>query len=159
MNFTTDTSKLKFSGEHLVDMSAEELWITLNDPDVLQQCIKGCSEVTLIDQGRFCASFRLRVGPIKKTFKANMQVIDSNPPKQYRLVTDMNAGIAGAVNGTADVYLEEIGIEQTNLHYSAQINAKGWIGELGIKILGGAAVRYMERFFETLIQISQSRNS
>ena len=143
-----DSKPLEIQGEHVVNICRQQLWSFLNDADVLQQCIKGCESVVKLSDDEFEAEFRLRVGSFKKTFKANLAVSHINPPEEYRLESDINAGLAGNLNGIADVELESIHENQTKLIYRATINASGWLGGLGLKVLGSTAKRYMHQFFE-----------
>ena len=144
---------LSIAGEHIVHLSRHQLWESLNDPAVLQRCIKGCNRVEQVQEGEFCAVFKIRVGPVHKEFQASLNVVETNPPGEYQLVSSVDAGIAGKLNGIADVQLEALGAQETRLQYRATINVEGWIGELGVKLLGNTAERYMHRFFHRMIEI------
>jgi carbon monoxide dehydrogenase subunit G len=79
-------------------------------------------------------------------------VVKTSPPEEYQLVSSMDAGIAGKLNGVADVQLEALGTQETRLRYRATIDVEGWIGELGVKLLGSTAEGYMQRFFDRMIE-------
>ena len=153
MNDKDDPVELSIAGEHSVHFSRQQLWESLNDPEVLQRCIKGCNRVDQIKEDEFCAVFKIRVGPVRKEFHANLNVIEISPPGEYRLISSMDAGIGGKMNGVADVHLEALSLQETKLRYRATVNVEGWIGELGVKLLGNTAERYMQRFFDRMIAI------
>ena len=142
---------LELKGVYIIVLDRETLWNGLNDPEILQSCIKGCKKVECIEENRFVAEFKFKVGPIKKSFFAHLRVIDINLPDSFRLETCMDAGIAGDVYGTADVVLLELAEKQTRLNYYAEIDAKGWLGELGFKVLGSTAERYLKNFFDKIV--------
>ena len=152
-------TELSFSGVHVVPLSREDLWGCLNDPEVLQICIRGCDCVEQIGDDAFKALFRLKVGPISKTFSATLNVVNPNPPSGYTLRSDMAAGMAGSVSGQADVSLESENKNRTRLSYHAVVDASGWIGELGVRVLGSTAEKYMENFFDSMVSVAKSRNS
>jgi carbon monoxide dehydrogenase subunit G len=151
-------SELSFSGEHVVPLSREDLWDSLNDPEVLQICIRGCDRVEKVGENAFKALFRLKVGPISKTFSATLNVVDPNPPSGYTLRSDMAAGMAGSVSGKAEVSLVSESKDCTRLNYHAIVDASGWIGELGVRVLGSTAEKYMQKFFDSLVSAAESRN-
>ena len=154
----SESTELTFSGEHEVPLSKEDLWDSLNDPDVLQVCIRGCHGVEKVSENTFRASFRFKVGPISKTFSATLNVVNPNPPSGYALHSAMNAGIAGSVSGEANVSLVSQSARCTRLNYHAVVNASGWIGELGVRVLGSTAEKYMQKFFEKLVAAAESQN-
>lgn len=153
MNDSDALEDLEIRGEHEVDLSRAQLWKYLNDPEVLQRCIKGCESVESTGAEEYCATFKVQVGPLKKTFKADLKVINHNPPQQYRLICAMNAGFAGNIAGEADVELTPISCDRTRLSYQSKVSVQGWIGELGVTVLGSAAERYMQRFFTQFVKI------
>ena len=149
-------TELSFSGVHVIPLSREDLWGSLNDPEVLQICIRGCSLVEKVGDDAFKALFRFKVGPLSKTFSATLNVVDPNPPAGYTLHSDMAAGMAGSVSGKADVVLVSESVNRTRLNYHAVVDASGWLGELGIRVLGSTAEKYMENFFNTLVSATES---
>lgn len=154
-----ENSDIHIQGEHSVKLSRQTLWEALNDPKVLQRCIKGCNRVRRLSDDEFCADFKVRIGPIRKKFQAALKVVHVDPPAQYRLESNIDAGIAGEVIGVAHVNLAVLNEENTNLQYEADVDVVGWLGDLGIKVLGGAAERYMEKFFDRMISVIEDRGT
>lgn len=135
-----------------MDLGAEQLWGRLHDPVVLQHCIKGCHSVEKLSDNRYQATFKIKLGPLKKTFNADLQVVDPKPPERYQLLSSMQSSFAGNVNGIAEVSLNAISANSTNLIYTARVRASGWIGELGARMLSGTAEKYMNEFFSRLVE-------
>ena len=46
----------------------EATWDLLNDPEVLRQCIIGCTELARTADDRFDAKLSMKIGPIKVNF-------------------------------------------------------------------------------------------
>ncbi len=157
MKDEADPIELSIQGEHNVSLPRQRLWESLNDPEVLRRCIRGCDQVERINDNEFCAIFKFRLGPLKKEFRAKLNVVNTNPPGEYQLMSSMDAGIGGRLTGNADVWLEELGIQDTRLKYSAHVIVEGWIGELGVKLLGNTAERYMQRFFKRMVTVIEEQ--
>jgi hypothetical protein len=150
--------EIRFKGTHLVEIEAVLLWQALNDPDVLQYCIQGCSSVKKSGSDAFVATFGVRLGPLKKDFAGRLTIVDADPPSRYRLHSVLDAGPAGTLDGYADVFLTPLPESHTRLDYTARVAATGWISRLGRKLLGGAAQKYMDRFFARLVEKVQDES-
>ena len=151
MNETVNPEQLGVQGSHIVNLSREKLWDSLNDPELLRKSIKGCEEVRKLNESTFEAEFLFRIGPVKKSFTAQMLVNDANPPKHYQLASDLSGGIAGSAKGTATVDIREITANCSELNYTASIEIHGALARFGTKLLGNTVHKYMNRFFDALI--------
>jgi carbon monoxide dehydrogenase subunit G len=146
-------TNLAFKGSHIIELSRELLWNALNDPEILQKCIRGCDAVERVNETEFSAVFGLRIGPLKKSFKAKLTVENSDPPSRYQLQSRLSAGMAGSIAGVANVVLEEKHQTRTEIKYEAEVIALGWLSELGIRVLSSTAEKYMHQFFQTLVSV------
>lgn len=146
-----NSTALTFSGTHEVPLGQQQLWEALNDPDILQQCINRCEEVVR-DGDYFKACFNIGLGPFSRRFDARLTVTDAHAPDSYQLHCFMDAGWAGEISGSADVFLTEVAEHLTRVDYAATVRAAGWLGEMGQKLLGHTAHKYMNRFFERLVE-------
>ena len=142
---------IDIEGSHVINLSRDLVWRSLNDPEILRRCIKGCDEVRKINDTEFEARFRFRIGPIKKSFSAILTVEYAFPPERYRLCSDLDGGAAGSASGSANVALEEIESNCTRLDYAAMIRIRGLIAELGGRMLSKTARHYMDKFFQKLV--------
>ena len=145
---------LHIVSQHDVELSPQRLWESLNDPQILQQCIKGCDKLERVSATEFHATFKVRVGPFQKAFHAQLNIVNAKPPTEYHLLSTMEAGIAGKLSGVAEVKMQQISSQKTRLCYDAQVSIDGWLGELGAKTLGNRAEHYMQKFFDRLIALS-----
>jgi hypothetical protein len=146
---------IEVSNQHTLPLDREQVWYALNDPDILQQCIKGCDQVIRHDPTRFSAVFRIRLGPVYKNFQAHLEVEDADVPTRYRLVSAMRSRLAGDIKGSADVVLHQQG-DHTRLDYNARIEVDGWFPSLGVNLLGSSVERAMGQFFDRFVQALES---
>jgi hypothetical protein len=137
---------MEFAGRYLIPAAPEFVWAALNDPDVLKACVPGCERLARIDAHRFDATASLRIGPVKATFKANIEQSDLDPPRRCVLKGEGRGGVAGFARGEAEVLLapEEGG---TLLCYNAKATLGGKLAQIGQRLIDGAARQIADDFF------------
>jgi uncharacterized protein len=138
---------MEFTGRYLVPAPVEATWTALNDPDVLRACIPGCEQLTKTDPTHFDAIATLKIGPVKATFKAKIELTDMTPPTHCILKGEGQGGVAGFARGEADVSLtpEEGG---TSLAYTAKAAIGGKLAQIGQRLIDGAAKQIADDFFD-----------
>jgi carbon monoxide dehydrogenase subunit G len=137
---------MEFTGRYLVPASLETTWAALNDPEILNACIPGCQEMIKTDATHFQAAATLKIGPVKATFKAKIEMADLDPPRHCTLKGEGQGGVAGFARGEADVTLspEEGG---TALAYTAKAAIGGKLAQIGQRLIDGAAKQIADDFF------------
>ena len=139
---------MELTGEHRIPAPRQKVWEALHDPEILKECITGCESLEMGDDGTMKAKVTAKVGPVKATFNADVEITNSNPPESYTLVGEGKGGVAGFAKGSADVSLAEDG-EETVLTYSAKANVGGKLAQLGSRLVDSTAKKYAADFFTT----------
>lgn len=131
------------------DISADRdtVYSALLSPEVLQQCVPGCQELTGNPEDGFEATVVQKVGPVKATFKGQVTLSNMNAPESLTLSGEGKGGAAGFAKGGADVKLEEIE-GGTRLHYEVEAKVGGKLAQLGSRIIDGFAKKMADQFFE-----------
>ena len=143
--------EFNLQGIHKVTLAPEQFWQSLNDPSVLQDCLRGCKSVTQHSPEEYTAIFSVRVGPLKKLISAKLEIVEKTSISHYQLKTNMHVGIFGTVKGHAEVSLEQLPDRSTRLSYIAHVTASGFLARLGTKVLESSAENYLNQFFDKLI--------
>ena len=138
---------MRMSAERTVAASRPVVWAALLDPDVLRQCIPGCTELTGSADEGFAATVVQKVGPVKATFRGKVTVSNRVGQESLTLTGEGKGGTAGFAKGSASVRLEEAG-DSTRLHYDVDARVGGKLAQLGSRIIDGFVTRMAERFFE-----------
>jgi uncharacterized protein len=137
---------MEFTGRYLVPAPIETTWAALNDPEILKACIPGCQQMTKTDATHFEAAATLKIGPVKATFKAKIEMADMDPPRHCILKGEGQGGVAGFARGEADVTLTpEAG--GTALAYTAKAAIGGKLAQIGQRLIDGAAKQIADDFF------------
>jgi carbon monoxide dehydrogenase subunit G len=136
------------TGEVTLPASREVVWAKLNDPDVLKVCIPGCETLTKDDETHFSAVAKIKLGPVKATFKGKVALSDLDPPNGYRIAGEGEGGIAGFAKGGADVKLSDAEGGGTVLSYNVQAQVGGKLMQLGSRLIDSVAKKYADEFFQ-----------
>lgn len=137
---------LEQTGEYLIHADRDTVWQALNDPDVLARCIEGCQAMRKLDDERFQAKVKAKIGPVSANFDLDLQLQNVQPPESYRIEGKVKGGPAGFGKGSADVALAVEGAA-TRLSYAVQASVGGKLAQVGSRLLDGAARKMADDFF------------
>jgi len=138
---------MEFTGRYLVPAGINVTWAALNDPEILKACIPGCHEMIKTDPTHFEAAATLKIGPVRATFKAKIEMADVEPPRHCTLKGEGQGGVAGFARGEADVTLTPEG-DDTALAYTAKAAIGGKLAQIGQRLIDGAAKQIADDFFK-----------
>lgn len=123
-------------------------WAALSDAEILRQCIPGCEQLVQDTPDHMSAKVTLKVGPVKARFAGEVTLSEINPPESYVLSGEGKGGVAGFAKGSATVRLEEVGPQETILHYSASADVGGKLAQIGSRLLDSTAQKLARQFFD-----------
>ena len=138
---------MELTGEHRIPAPRSVVWEALHDPAVLKECIKGCQRLEKKNDHEMVATVQAKVGPVKATFDADVEIVNENAPVSYTLQGEGKGGVAGFAKGKADVTLAEDG-EDTILTYAVDAKVGGKLAQLGSRLVDTTAKKYASDFFE-----------
>ncbi len=147
---------MELQGESRIAAPREAVWIALNDPEILRQCIPGCEAIEQVGENQLAATVVSRIGPIKARFSGKVTLSDFDPPSAYTIAGEGNGGVAGVVQGRARVRLaEEDG--QTLLHYDTEAQINGKIAQIGARMIDLFVKKMAAEFFSRFGDIVAQR--
>jgi len=124
------------------------VWTAILDPEVLKTCIPGCKELTgTVDKG-FEAVVVQKVGPVKATFKGEVEVSDIVEGESLTLSGQGKGGPAGFAKGAAKVSFADTEEGGTLLTYDVEAKVGGKLAQLGSRIIDGFTKKLADQFFE-----------
>ncbi len=135
------------TGAYDIPASREQVWVALNNPDILGACIKGCQEVIRRDDSHFDVSVKAEIGPVRATFQAELELGDLNPPASYKINGGVKGGAAGFGKGEARVELTAVSDEATQLCYEIKANVGGKLAQVGSRLVDAAVRKMADEFF------------
>lgn len=141
---------MEFTGRYVIPAARQQVWEALNDPVLLQSCIPGCQSLVRVDEHRFDAVARLRIGPVNAKFRAAVEQSELDPPRRCILKGEGQGGVAGFARGEAEVLLA-VESEGTILTYVAKATIGGKLAQVGQRLLDGAARQIADDFFARFV--------
>lgn len=143
---------LVIEGEERIAAPVDKVWLALNDPAVLKECIPGCQSLEKKSDTELTATVVLKIGPIKATFAGEVTLKNLNPPHSYTIEGEGKGGIAGFAKGGADVTLTPDGADATLLKYATNADVGGKIAQLGSRLIASTSKKLAGEFFSTFNQ-------
>ena len=138
---------MTMNGEVELDADRATVWARLNDPEALKASIPGCESLTMADETHFSAVAKVKLGPVKATFRGKVELSEINAPESYRISGEGEGGVAGFAKGGARVQLVEIEGGRTRLVYDVEAHIGGKLMQLGARLINSAAKNYADDFF------------
>lgn len=138
---------MQMSDSRTIKAPREVVFAAILDPEVLKQCVPGCTEMSGSAEEGFEATVTQKVGPVKATFKGQVTLSEMDPPNTVKLEGEGKGGAAGFAKGGAVVRLEEAE-EGTLLHYDVEAKVGGKLAQLGSRIIDGFAKKMADQFFQ-----------
>ncbi len=138
---------MDMNGIQRIEAPREKVYVALNDPEVLKQCIPGCETIERLSDTEMRAVVTLRVGPVKASFTGMVTLSDLDPPNGYTITGEGSGGGAGFAKGGAKVRLEADG-KATILNYTVKADVGGKLAQLGGRLIESTAKKLAGDFFE-----------
>ena len=148
---------MQMSDTRDIKAAPSEVWAAILNPEVLKECIPGCTEVTGNRDDGFEATVTQKVGPVKATFKGAVTLSEITEGEAVTISGEGKGGPAGFAKGGAVVRLEPIP-DGTRLSYDVQANVGGKLAQLGSRIIDGFAKKMADEFFNRFQQAVEAPN-
>jgi hypothetical protein len=133
-----------------------DVWLALNDPEVLMRTIPGCDAMERVTPTDYAGHLKVDLGLLKAGFSGKIFLSELDPPTSYRISVEAHGAIAGSASGSARVRLIDLP-HGAVLHYEAETAIGGRLATLGVKLMHGTATRYADKFFARFAKAMDER--
>ena len=137
---------MQMTDSRQINAAPSEIWAAILNPDVLKECIPGCTEISGSPEAGFEATVVQKVGPVKATFKGVVALSDMVPGQSLRISGEGKGGAAGFAKGGAVVTMAPSDTG-TLLSYDVEAHVGGKLAQLGSRIIDGFARKMADDFF------------
>lgn len=138
---------MEIAGEYRIAASKQTVWEGLNDPEILRASIPGCESIERHSDTILSAVVKIKMGPVKATFRGKVTLSDLDPPNSYTISGEGEGGVAGFGRGSARVSLAEVE-GGTLLTYAADAVIGGKLAQIGSRLVDSATRKLSKDFFE-----------
>ena len=139
----------EFFGSETLPVASHKVWVTLQNPVILQQLIPGIErlEKTTVDTYEFTARIKLSI--LKPALSGRVTYTDVLPENQLGLRIEQHSKV-GSAHMDVLIRLESCAAEETELNYRVQGTADGLIAKAGVKALEKLSGTAIQKFIESL---------
>ncbi|MCG8353113.1 MAG: carbon monoxide dehydrogenase subunit G [Chloroflexales bacterium] len=148
---------MRIAGNYTFEADREEVWLALNDPEVLARAIPGCQKLEQIGENEYESTLKIGLQAVKGVYNGHISIQDLQPPQGYKLVVN-GKGSNGFVKGEGTINLRQDGAK-TIIEYGGEAQVGGTIASVGQRLLDGAAKTLINQSLKALsAQITARRN-
>jgi carbon monoxide dehydrogenase subunit G len=127
------------------DVSVEQVWNKLLDPEVLARAIPGCQRLEATGEDTYEATMTVGISAVKGTYSGRIVIDDKQPPHHYRIAVE-GSGTRGFIRGEGTLDLAQDD-SRTIVTYKGTAQLGGAIAGVGMRMVGGAAKMLINQFF------------
>ncbi|MFW2544454.1 CoxG family protein [Primorskyibacter sp. 2E107] len=138
---------MQMSDSRQINAPQDVVFAAILNPEVLKECVPGCTEMSGSPEEGFEATVVQKVGPVKATFKGQVTLSEMDPPNKVTLSGEGKGGAAGFAKGGAVVTLAPGENGGTLLTYDVEAKVGGKLAQLGSRIIDGFAKKMADQFF------------
>ena len=140
---------MELHGDVIIEAPRQQVWLALNDPEVLAQCIPGCEEIRQLSPTETHVRVALKMGPVRARFVGKILMDNVVVDQGCTLHFEGSGGAAGFARGESKVSLTDQG-SATVLAYSASASIGGKLGQVGGRMIDASAKQMADQFFNAL---------
>ena len=134
-----------------VDAPQQTVWDFITSPEQVAPCIPGCMGAEQTEPGKYKAVIKTKVGPIKTTFKIDIETMEERPPEFAAYTTSGEEGSrASRIKALSTLSLKPLGDDKTEITYHSDINMLGRLGKFGSGLMQKVADSIGNEFIATM---------
>lgn len=139
---------MKISKQLVVDGQPPEIWEVLWDVERIARCIRGVSDVVVIEPERkYSARITQRVGPFQVSFPLLIEVLESRPTSLITVVgSGRDAKLASRLKGKMRLSLSPASESTSVLDIDTDVSLQGRLAALGQGIVARKADEELGHF-------------
>lgn len=143
---------MKISKQVSVDGRPPEIWDVLWDVERIARCIRGVSDVVVIEPERkYSALLTQRVGPFRVSFPLVIEVLESRPTSLITVVASgRDAKLASRLKATMRLSLDQASEGTSVLGIDTEVALQGRLATLGQGIVARKADEELAHFSAAL---------
>ena len=136
----------------VIPVDRQTVWLSLNEPTVLRQCLPGCESFSASGETNFDFVLAAKVGPVKARFSGQVELSEIVPMISYTISGSGKGGAAGFGKGHARVVLEDQD-SGTTLTYRVEVGVGGKLAQIGSRLVAAAAKKMANDFFTAFVRV------
>lgn len=141
---------MNIEGTYTLQVTPEEVWRCLMDPQVLRRAIPGVERLERENTHRYAVTMHIRQAPLIGLYQGHVTISEQQYPQQYRLAIE-GEGKQSKISGEGIIQLSRHD-ENTVVSYKGTLNAGKLATLLPPPLVQGAAKLLIQQFFTELAE-------
>jgi carbon monoxide dehydrogenase subunit G len=138
---------LQFKGSFTLAAPRDRVWAFITDPLQVTACAPDVRSVEIVDATDFIVVVRAGLGPIRATFKMNVEFVEMRPEEHLTVLAGGQAP-GSAVEMRTTVDLE--GDQPTTLRWASEVTVSGVIANVGERFMPSVADKMTQQIFDCI---------
>jgi carbon monoxide dehydrogenase subunit G len=127
---------MKIEDRFTVEASPQAVWQAITDPAVIAACLPGCDDIEMISPTAYRAAIRVEIGPIRTSFRVEVEVTEQQEPLFVRCTTRGEEGTrASMLLAHSEMALQVNDSGQTEVVYGSDVSVTGRLGKFGLGVM------------------------
>jgi carbon monoxide dehydrogenase subunit G len=147
-----DEKYLEFSDTLELDTTADELWATVSDPEVLTMCVPGAESIERVSDRKYTVDITRGVSKLTLSLSGEAEFVEMHPP-EYVVTTatafDSKTGSEFEILAAMEMDDAEDGVA---LAYRAEVTYSGGAAGISKRVLRPIVERDVNTYFENVRQ-------
>ena len=142
---------MKVEKTFTVEAPQQSVWDFITSPERVAPCIPGCTGAEETEPGKYKAVIKTKVGPVRTTFKVNIETREEQPPDFAVYATSGEEGSrASMIKAMSTLSLKRLDGNNTEVTYESEINMLGRLGKFGSGLMQKVADSIGNEFVATM---------
>lgn len=129
----------------------EKVWALLLDPNVMGACVPGMESIDVISETEYLVNIHVKMSFISARFKIRTIITEMDAPHYLKSEgTGEDSSITSSLKHTSEVFLTELGPEETEFRTTVNVELLGRLGSFGMNMVKNKADRMWDDFGKNL---------
>lgn len=129
----------------------DKVWALLLDPNVMGACVPGMESIDVISDTEYLVNIHVKMSFISARFKVRTLITEMDAPNYLKSEgTGEDSSITSSLKHTSEVYLTELGPEETEFRTTVNVELLGRLGSFGMNMVKNKADRMWDDFGKNL---------
>lgn len=130
-----------------------EVWKQLLDPNVMGACVPGMESIDVISDTEYLVNIHVKMSFISARFKVRTIITEMDEPNYLKSEgTGEDSSITSSLKHTSEVFLTELGPNETEFRTTVNVELLGRLGSFGMNMVKNKADRMWDEFGKNLTQ-------
>ena len=129
---------MRFEKTFEIDAPQTQVWEFVSTPERVGSCFPGCEDIEALGEGKYRATIKVEIGPIKTVFKVDFEETEKRPEEFAAYSSSgAEANRASRVKAESTLTLSSISNTRTQVGYTSEVSIVGRLAKFGSAMMSG----------------------